>query len=998
MRFIGLLILLLGTFIAPKAQNTIGLPEIVNYQKGVYKAGAQNRQILQDKNGVLYFANNEGVLTFDGKYWKVYPLPNKSIVRSIAFGPDGKLYAGGQDEFGYFAAGTAGQLVYRSLKEYLPREARSFTDVWNIAFFGGGVFFHTTNRIYQVNDAHCTVYKSNNWGFLATCGTRLLAQDYEKGLLEFSNGTWSPLSVGSLPPEFLVTSAYCLGADSLLLASRKHGLFLLKGNSLQPFQSPFLSSIAGKYISGAIPVNKEHIAVTTNLGGCYIIDRQGALVQDFSTREGLQNNNILHVFLDRERNLWLGLDNGIDLIAYNNAIKHIYPEYLNASAGYASIIHDNYLYIGTADGLYRTPLDGREDLSFVRGYFEKVANTNGQVWNLSEVAGHLLLGHHDGSYEVKGNTATRLDHSTGFWNFFPFAGGNTAPMMIAGTYNGLSFFGTEGGRITPQKLTAPFESARFVIVDGNQAWSSHPYKGVFRVSLASGTTPIVKQYGAREGVTSINGNYIFRVKNHLVLTTENGILEYNALKDVFEPSPFYNTLIGQQDVRYLKEDGQGNIWFVFDKSLGVIDFSGTKPHVIYLPELTNKMVSGFEQVYPVNENNVFVGGEKGFYHINYALYKKNSYPLQVQIRNVRVFGRSDSLLFGGYAEAANEIKGAPDGRSVHIDYARNSIHFEYTSPTFGQLSNIEYSYFLEGFDKKWSDFSPRTEKEYTNLPEGDYVFHVKVHNNLGTVSSVTSYRFSVLPPWYRTWWAYILYAVLALAVLLGLYRKQKQQFRLQQLRHEEEQRQLQYLHQLEVEKFEEEQKRMQYLHQLELEKNEKEIIRLKNEKLETEIQNKNTELASTAMHLVQKGERLTMIKDELQRMNKNGGKPGTEEDLKKIIRVLIEEERINDDWEQFAVHFNNVHSDYLVTLKEKHPKLSAHDLKLCAYLRMNLTSKEVAKLLNISVRGVELSRYRLRKKLGIPTEVNLFDYLFGVTNQAPTPGSQGPELEVSKEI
>ncbi|HYH14990.1 MAG TPA: triple tyrosine motif-containing protein, partial [Flavisolibacter sp.] len=759
-----------------------------------------------------------------------------------------------------------------------------------------------------------------------------------------------------------------IGQDSTLLPTRKNGLYILYGQSLTPLQSPFLSQIASKYISGVIPVNKDHIAVITNLDGCYIIDKKGNLIQSFSIKEGLQDNNILEVFLDRERNIWLGLDNGIDFIAYNNAVKLILPDYQNNGSGYASIIHNSQLYIGTSTGLYSAPISDQKDLSFVKALFKPVANTKGQVWNLSEVNGELLLGHHDGSFAVRqNNSATLIDNSTGFWNFFPLANVLPSSTIITGTYHGLNFYDYKNKQFVNKNIQAHFESARFIVVDNNAIWASHPYKGVYKVTYREGAPVVVKQYTAKENVLSINDNYIFKIKNRLVLTTPSGIYEYNASKDQFEPSSYYNAIFNKLPVRYLKEDKEGNIWFIFNKSLGVVDFTQSKPQIIYLPELTNKLVDGFEHIYPVNSNNVFIGREKGFYHINYDQYKKNKYPLQVQMRTVRILGQSDSLIFGGYFRDVNETNTATQTKAVHIGHSWNSIHFEFASATYAQRSNIEYSFYLEGFDDKWSEFSKKTEKEYTNLPAGKYVFHVKARNNLGNESTVTSYTFTILPPWYQTYWAYLLYTLAFFMVTFFLYQRQKKKFQLQR------------------EKYEEEQKRVQYLHQLELEKNEKEIIKLRNEKLEIELAHKNTELASSAMHLLQKGELLTNLKEELKRLSKTSSDEKTIDQYKKIIKILGEDERVEKDWDHFAQHFDKVHSDFTIALKTKHPNLTPNEVKLCAHLRMNLTTKEVAQLMNISVRGVEISRYRLRKKLQIPTEVNLFDYLLSVTGEMPSP-------------
>jgi len=339
--------------------------------------------------------------------------------------------------------------------------------------------------------------------------------------------------------------------------------------------------------------------------------------------------------------------------------------------------------------------------------------------------------------------------------------------------------------------------------------------------------------------------------------------------------------------------------------------------------------------------------------------------LQVMISSVKASNLQDSLLFGGYGAEVNSDP-QPGNRATRISHSWNSFHFEFASPVYGQQSNIEYSYMLAGFDDSWSPFSRKTEKEYTNLPAGNYTFKVKARNNLGNESSMATYSFEVLPPWYQTKWAYGLYILIFLAGNYLLYRLLKKKFRLQQSRHEEEQQ------------------RLQYLHQLEIEKTDKEIVKLRNEKLEAEIQHKNTELASVAMHLVQKGELIGKIKDQMVRMKNHTENSPENDGFKKIIRVISEEDRIDKQWEQFTMHFDNVHSDFLTLLKARFPNLSANELKLCAYLRMNLSTKEIAQLMNISPRGVEISRYRLRKKLGIQKEMNLFEFLLSITGGKQT--------------
>ncbi|MGB8195040.1 MAG: two-component regulator propeller domain-containing protein, partial [Chitinophagaceae bacterium] len=654
MKKAGFLLTMLLYVLNGISQNTIGLPDIINYSKQAFKAGAQNRKIRQDKKGILYFANNEGVLTFDGTRWKTYPLPNRSIVRSLELGPDDKLYVGGQDEFGYFSPSANGELEYHSLRQLIPEHERAFTDVWEIYFYRDGIFFQTSNKIVQLNDGHCSIYKSSHWRFLSMINNRLIAQDADKGLLTFRDGVWAPfLKENELPADYFATSLTAIGKDSALLTTVKNGTYILSGDKITRLSTPFLDNLATKNISCVTMVNEHHIALATNLDGCYIIDKKGNAVQSFTRKEGLQDNNILSIFLDKEKNLWLGLDNGIDFIAYNNAIKHIYPDYLNEGSGYAAVIHNNELYIGTSLGLYKVPLSNEADLSYIKGIFHPVQHTRGQVWNLSQVNGKLLMGHHDGAFLVENNAAVALDNTSGFWTFLPYYNVLPSSLMITGTYQGINFYNYQDGRFVNSNIHAHFESARFVVIDNNNIWVAHPYKGIYRIQL-NGSTPTVKYYSRKEGVPSINGNYLFRIKNRIILTTESGIFEYNAGTDEFKPSSYYNELFGQKDIRYMKEDAAGNVWFVFDKILGVLDMSAGKPHVIYFPELTNKFVSGFEFINPVDKNNVLIGGEKGFYHINYEQYKKIKYPLQAQITTVKALNDRDSLLFGGYYRAVNE--------------------------------------------------------------------------------------------------------------------------------------------------------------------------------------------------------------------------------------------------------------------------------------------------------------------------------------------------------
>lgn len=957
------------------AQNTIGIPSIVNYSKLVYGAGNQNSNIVQDSSGIIYFANNVGLLSFDGTYWRTYPLPNKTVVRSLAVGKNNRIYIGGQEEFGFFSPSANGELVYTSLKSLLSKKDYDFADVWNVSVLGDKVFFRANRRLFEYDQQTVKAHQKKNWIYLGSTGKELLAFEFELGLVVYRNGNWVPrVKVGRLPVSALPRAALQIGKDSILLPTVFSGLYLIHGDTLSQFSTPDINLIASKNISGACLMADNRIAITTNFGGCFVVNKKGQFIQKFTKEEGIQNNNILSVCLDKDKNLWFGLDNGIDLVVYSNAIKHIFPDKSERNAGYTSILHKGYLYLGLSTGVYRVKYDsiGRRDLSNIKGSFEFVENTGGQVWALSEVNGELFMGHNKGAYLIRGNRAIPIDDkSSGYWRFQPlYADKQPVSPVIAGNYNGINIYQYQNGKLIDQGVSAKFESARFVVIYGQDIWNAHPYKGLYRISFDAANKPVVKMYEDRKGMLSTNHNKLFKLGQKMILTTDNGIFEYNDRIKDFERAVSLEKIFEGKTVSYLKQDAKGNIWFSMSKRLGVVDMSTAKPKMIFITEVDDRiMANGFEDINIIDSANIIVAAEKGFYHLNYTEYKDGKIPLKVLVRSATINDPKAVSIFGGHGQLS---------KISEIAYKNNSIRIEFSSILYGRKENTEYSFYLRGFDKGWSAWNKRSDKDYTNLPAGDYIFEVKSRNNIDSESPVASFRFRILPPWYQTWWAYLLFAVFTFGILYYFYKRQQEKYRRLQAEKLQEQKR----------KHAEQQQQLELRHQFEMEKNEKEIIRLKNEKLETEVSHKNSELASSAMNLVHKMEILNKLKGDLEEYKTIPEKDKGNKAFQKIIKLIDSELDQSEDWEQFALHFDSVHSNYLRKLKERCPEITTAELKLAAYLRLNLSTKEIAQLLNISVRGVETSRYRLRKKLELPNETNLSDFLIRFADDSDSKQTQ----------
>ncbi|MFT3903053.1 MAG: triple tyrosine motif-containing protein [Niabella sp.] len=941
------------------SQNIIGTPSIINYTKETYNAGNQNWDIAQDARGIMYFANNDGLLTFDGVHWEIYKLPNESGLHSLLVSKDGKIYVGGQGEMGYFAADKNGKLVYCSLNRLVPRENNNFTDVWNICEGDNHIFFRVNSKIFVLSENKILVYPGLYWSFLGKSGNRILAHDADRGLLEYKRDAWMPVAGGNrFPKGVIVRSVLSLNKDSLLVATPQRGFFVLDQNGPCPFRTPALDEVVSKsiYQVGLLPTGD--ILVATRLGGCYMLDRKGMLVEKITKNEGLQSQNTLAIMNDREGNIWLGLDNGIDVVNYAAAIKHIYPERENLNSGYASAVYKNNLYLGTSAGVYWTPLRKEADMSRSKGQFELVKNSKGEIWSLSVVYDRLLIGHASGAYYIDKGVSTVLDNSIGYWGFQPFEKKQVG-LIVAGTYNSINFFNAADGAIRKVPVGVQCESARFVVQHNGTIWIGHPYKGLFKVTVREDNPATIEPYVDKAGVISSNNNRIFKIQGKLVLTNDNGIFEYDDKKEDFMKSPFLSKIFGHELVSYLMEDRYGNIWFTQGKKIGVVAQGYGFSKLIYFHELENKFTYNFEHINVIDSSNVLIAAEKGFFHLNLKSYSNGrSKKPAVLIRSFRTLvNGSDSLIYGGYG-LAHDIPS--------LQFSKYGIYISYAAIDYGYPDNIEYSYYLEGFDKQWSIWSAKTEKEFSNLPAGHYTFHVKCRNGSGQ-SATAFYSFIILPPWYETWWAIIIYMLAAIGVLfLILHYQQK--------RYIKEQQKKLLLQQREHDK---EQRALQLQHQVEAQENEKRIIQLTNDKLQAELDHKNKELASSAMNLVRKIEVMSKLKEDLQSYKKVADAEKSGKEFQKIIRVIDKELDYQQEWAQFSIHFDKVHNNYLQHLKANYPELSGNDLKLCAYLKLNISTKEIAQLMNISVRGVETARFRLRKKLILPGDVNLSDFLIG---------------------
>jgi len=947
------LVLLLTASLSAQVKS-IGSPIIRNYTRSDYQAGSQTWAVEQGENGMMYFANNNGLLEFDGYYWKVYPLANKSVVRSIKHGNNGLLYAGGFNEIGYYELGDMGGAVYNTLTNLIPEDKRDFGDVWKIYIHPDGVIFQTYYQLMFYKEGHFRIIEAPSlFHFSFMVNNEYYINDREQGLMRYAMDIIYPL-VGVEDLKGAEIWGIQTMNKKLLIATASEGVFTYNGNSLAEWVTECSDFLKQNQIYCSLRLSENILAFGTIQNGLIICNNQGIVIQQISMEEGLQNNTILCVRKDDLGNLWLGTDRGIDYVEINSPLSQLSHTY-GISTGYTAIVYDANIYLGTNQGLFT-----QHFISMQRGCIggkklKMIENTQGQVWTLQSIDGLLFCGHNNGTFLVDGEIAEKISDIAGGWTYLQVPDNPTK--IIGGTYSGLILFEKENGKWKyKRRINGFIESTRTMAFDPDGSlWVAHGYKGVFHLRFNDTFDSIndLEFYNSQNSILSDQGVNLSQMDMGIVFTSPDGVFAYNNELKTFQPNSKLNTLLINYDVISIKNDVEGNYWYFANDGAGVLRIreDGNYSNIsIPFRQLKGRFVKGFEFVFPLNDQNIIFGTENGFVHYNPTFNKNYSYPYQTYLRSMRVM-KPDSVY---YFDTGMPLQ------PISLKYRDNNAEFIFSANDFENPAQVTYSTLLEGYDLKWTEWQSRSSREFTNLHEGKYAFKIKAKNLYGTESEIQHVNFEVTPPWQRTLIAYISYALIFL-LSMGLFAYLlKKRFERSRLESQKRQQEL----------FRKKEEELEH----EAIEAEKQIIHMRNEKLQEEMIMKNKELANATIQMLQKNKILISLKKEL----KNFADHIDNEQKYKVKRLLRRIDKEIDDenqWKIFETHFESVHEEFLLRIKSAYNDLTPRELKLCAYLRMNISSKEIAALMNISTRGVEISRYRLRKKLNLKREINLTDFI-----------------------
>lgn len=946
--------------------KSIGVPEIWNIGRSEYQGGTQNWNIVDDEQGNIYVANNNGILRFDGEEWETFPASNNSVVRSLAYGADKKLYVGAFNEIGVLERSATAGLSYKSLNYLIPENAKNFDDVWNIYQTRFGVVFQSFESIliYKNNTIH-VIKPEERFGHSFYVNNNYYVVEIGVGLRMLVDNSLQTVADDLLFTQDEIQSLTPVNASDLLVGTMNNGLYVLSGQKMQSWDTEISEELKEcKLYCGSFH-NNTYLFGTIK-SGLFVVNENGEIQEHLSRSNGLQNNTVLSLFVDRQNNIWLGLDIGIDFLKSSLPTSVINDNY-NIAATYATAIHNGRFYIGTNQGLYTKELDKLR--SHINIKYDLVEGMEGQVWNLTVTDGQLLCGHHNGAYAIDGLKSTKLTNSRGVWNFITVPGHED--LLLSGTYDGLiTFKKGKAGKWEFRKVVEGFDvsSKDLIIRDDNWLWMSHGYLGLFHIHLNENLDSVVfiKEYKGSNNLPEELPYILHESGGDFFISTKLGIYQFDELNDIFYKPEELNHFFGDLQLIYLlKEDHSRNLWYSASEGMGVFrlleDGTYTNISTPFL-DLNNARVSPFDNIYIQDPGNIYIGTQKGLVHYDPSIYKNYFDEMHVYINRVSITSKLEDSLW--YSSGNSHLDKHETKEQFSLPHSWNNISFRYNSPDMENAGKIEYSFRLVSFDDNWSDWTTSNIKEYTNLREGDYCFEVKARNIYNNISSVDKFWFSVEPPFSRSYKALIVYfLMLSGMILTAVYFYLR---RIEKIRLQEKNRQIKAFRK--TEQTLEEQKLAA----------EAEVMQLKNERLQSEMKHKNKELTTATYNIIQKNKFLNSLKQELSALIQGAKNESVVTELKRISRKIDRDIQNEKSWEVFDRYFDEVHQEFHSRLRNFHPELTPGELRLCSYLRMNVSTKEIAPLMNISVRGVEISRYRLRKKLKLDQSTNLVDYLMQI--------------------
>lgn len=756
-------ILIFSFFYSLLAQEKVGRPLINNYSYQEYGADPINWWALEDDNGIMYFANINGVLQFDGVNWQLIEIPGIGT-RSLVKDDKGVIHVGGSGELGYLKPSGTGAMTYFSLVDKIPEEHRKFADVWEIDFYKGRVIFRTEFNLYCWDGEEMTVISSENGYHVGGIvnGTYYL-RIWDKGLCVLKDDdTFELVPDGE---QFASERIYSFLPydDKMLIGTRNKGFFLFNGENFTPFETEIDDYVKGSLYLPGFALDDGRYVFNTNTDGAYLMSHEGDFLQRYTPLNGLADGAVNYTYVDSRGVLWMPLFKGISSTNLNSNLT-----FLDADMGVTSVVYTVYRHKGI---LYFSTNNGVAYLDETANKVKPIEGTYGQVNNFFEFRNRLFTGSNGmGLIEIKDKSFEYVRKNINY----DFRAGVSSQSKIDSNrifiphQQGLMslYFNEDTQQFEEESKinTVIPDGAIAEADDGNLWFGTRSDSEVFKIipAYTEGKLDFSKSeivaYGEDEGLPKSDIGIFWNPEDNqlsVFATKAEATYAYDETSNRFKEKKFwFNDYIDWKNPGARTERTKdGKVWFDVGSGIMIAEKNSNGEYEVNKDLFKELKKTQIYTIYPEDTKEdgsrvVWLSGPDGVFRYEGNLEKPKIPEFEIAIRKMTISG--DSLVYGGNIDFPNELK---------IPFDKNSVSVAYTAPLYISQKEIKYSTQLSGLDETWSDWTTQTSREYINLPPGDYTFKAKAQNIYGDITEETSASFSIIPPWYKTWWAYALYAL-----------------------------------------------------------------------------------------------------------------------------------------------------------------------------------------------------------------------------------------------
>jgi diguanylate cyclase (GGDEF)-like protein len=750
---------------AVEAAHHAGMPLLKNFHPQDYAGYPQNWAVVQDQRGIVYVGNGEdGVLEFDGSHWRHIDIPDQSSVRSLAMDADGRVYVGGVGNLGYLAPDKLGRMRYVSLLDRLAPADRHFTDVWQILVTRDGVYFSTSERLLRLTAGSFRSWlPSHDFHLAFVVNDQLYVNQSGVGLQRMEHDRLVTIPGGERFANDKIYAMVAWSDSALLIGTRNIGWFVEQNGTYRPWRPAHADALKAAQIYGALWLADDRLAVATLQAGVVVLDRHGNETDHVDSASGLLGDTVYGMARDREGGLWLALDNGIARVETGSEVTLFAP--INGLDGTPVVTHriHGVLYEGTTKGLFRLVDTDKKPR------FERVPLIVGPVWDMLDMDDSLLVAAQGVFAVATQGTVRQLSNKITFAMVRPDPSQNR---VLASQGEGIRSLRLQNDQLIDEGSVGGIteESHSMHIDDAGRLWVAFVEEGIAYVSLPRDGQSLDKLPVHRLGlsVNSTGGSRALDagfIDGAIRFCSSQGIQRLDAHTGKLVPDERFARLFGTQSMQVwaFEQDASGNVWmYTVDAghhaksvSVAMVDAQGQfhwngSP----LPALSGKTVF---DIHADDDGVIWFATDDGLYRYDARRARAPASPGRALVREVTVHGGRE--LWGG--------SGMP--RKVTLNWHENSLRFDYAQPDFDEVGEGWFQVMLEGMEHDWSEWSAESYRDYTNLPEGGYRFRVRARDAHGKLGGEASFAFRVLPPWYRTWWAYLAFtAALALIITGGV--------------------------------------------------------------------------------------------------------------------------------------------------------------------------------------------------------------------------------------